>query len=74
MIKNMKIRKSLIMGYGITIVVSAIIIIVSLILMSVQKGQYTDILDRYVQSTQLASECRIEYNRAASTPWRTEPS
>ncbi len=65
MIKNMKIRKSLIMGYGITIVVSAIIIIVSLILMSVQKGQYTDILDRYVQSTQLASECRIDYNRAA---------
>ena len=26
MIKNMKIRKSLIMGYGITIIVSAIII------------------------------------------------
>ena len=65
MIKNMKIRKSLVMGYGITIVVSAIIIIVSLVLMSVQKGQYTDILDRYVKSTQLASECRIEYNRAA---------
>ena len=65
MIKNMKIRKSLVMGYGITIVVSAIIIIVSLILMRVQKGQYTDILDRYVRSTQLASECRIEYNRAA---------
>ena len=65
MIKNMKIRKSLVMGYGITIVVSAIIIIASLILMNVQKSQYTDILDRYVASTQLASECRIEYNRAA---------
>ncbi|MEY8260190.1 methyl-accepting chemotaxis protein [Oscillospiraceae bacterium 50-60] len=65
MIKNMKIRKSLVMGYGITIVVSVIIIIVSLILMRVQKGQYTDILDRYVRSIQLASECRIEYNRAA---------
>nr|WP_326126247.1 methyl-accepting chemotaxis protein [uncultured Oscillibacter sp.] len=65
MIKNMKIRKSLIMGYGITIVVSAIIIIVSLILMSVQKGQYTDILDHYVESNDLVSGCRIEYNRAA---------
>ncbi len=65
MIKNMKIRKSLILGYGITIVVSAIIIIVSLILMSVQKGQYTDILDRYVESNELVSSCRIEYNRAA---------
>ena len=65
MIKNMKIRKSLIMGYGITIAISVVIIIASLILMSVQKGQYTDILERYVKSTQLASECRIEYNRAA---------
>ena len=65
MIKNMKIRKSLIMGYGITVAVSVVIIIASLILMSVQKGQYTDILERYVKSTQLASECRIEYNRAA---------
>jgi len=65
MIKNMKIRKSLIMGYGITIAVSVVIIIALLILMSVQKGQYTDILERYVKSTQLASECRIEYNRAA---------
>ena len=65
MIKNMKIRKSLIMGFGITIVVSAIIIIVSLVLMAVQKGQYTDILDQYVASNELVSECRIDYNIAA---------
>ena len=65
MIKNMKIRKSLIMGFGITIVVSAIIIIVSLVLMAVQKGQYTDILDKYVASNELVSECRIDYNIAA---------
>ena len=65
MIKNMKIRKSLIMGFGITIVVSAIIIIVSLVLMAMQKGQYTDILDKYVASNELVSECRISYNIAA---------
>ncbi len=65
MIKNMKIRKSLIMGFGITIIVSAIIIIVSLVLMAVQKGQYTDILDQYVASNELVSECRIDYNIAA---------
>lgn len=65
MIKNMKIRKSLIMGYGITIVVSAIIIIASLILMSVQKGQYTKILNNYVRSNEMVSECRIDYNIAA---------
>lgn len=65
MIKNMKIRKSLVMGYGITIVVSAIIIVASLILMSVQKGQYTSILDNYVKSNEMVSECRIDYNIAA---------
>ncbi len=65
MIKNMKVRKSLVMGYGITIAISAIIIIISLVLMTVQKGQYTDILDKYVQSNEMASECRISYNIAA---------
>ncbi|MCI9643984.1 MAG: methyl-accepting chemotaxis protein [Oscillibacter sp.] len=65
MIKNMKVRKSLVMGYGITIAVSVIIIIISLVLMSVQKGQYTDILDKYVESNMKVSECRISYNIAA---------
>nr|WP_325180843.1 methyl-accepting chemotaxis protein [uncultured Oscillibacter sp.] len=65
MIKNMKVRKSLVMGYGITIVVSVIIIITSLVLMTVQKRQYTNILDKYVESNQLVSECRISYNIAA---------
>ena len=65
MIKNMKVRKSLVMGYGITIVVSVIIIIISLVLMTVQKRQYTSILDEYVESNQLVSECRISYNIAA---------
>ena len=65
MIKNMKVRKSLIMGYGITIVVSVIIIIVSLVLMTVQKNQYMSILNRYVASNELVSNTRITYNIAA---------
>ena len=65
MIKNMKIRKSLVMGYGITIIVSVIIIIAALILMTVQKRQYTNILEKYVESNELASDCRIDYNIAA---------
>ena len=36
MIKNMKIKKSLILGFGVTIAVSVIIIVASLILMNVQ--------------------------------------
>lgn len=65
MIKNMKVRQSLILGYGVTIVVSVVIIIASLILMSVQKGQYTNILDRYVGANQAVSNSRIAYNTAA---------
>ena len=65
MIKNMKIRKSLVVGYGITIIVSVIIIIAALILMTVQKRQYTNILEKYVESNELASDCRIDYNIAA---------
>ncbi len=65
MIKNMKVRKSLILGYGVTIVVSVVIIIASLILMSVQKGQYQNILDNYVGANTLVSNSRIAYNTAA---------
>ena len=64
MIKNMKVRKSLILGYGVTIVVSVVIIIASLILMSVQKGQYQNILDNYVGANTLVSNSRIEIGRA----------
>ncbi len=65
MIKNMKIRKSLILGFGVTIVVSVAIIIAALILMNVQKGQYNDILNRYVGANNMVAESRIDYNIAA---------
>ena len=65
MIKNMKIRKSLILGFGVTIAVSVIIIIASLILMNVQKSQYNDILNRYVGANNMVAESRIDYNIAA---------
>ncbi len=64
MIKNMKVRKSLILGYGVTIVVSVIIIIASIVLMTIQKNQYTDILKDYVGANDIVSECRIDYNIA----------
>ena len=65
MIKNMKIRKSLILGFGVTIIVSVTIIIAALILMNVQKGQYNDILNRYVGANNMVAESRIDYNIAA---------
>ena len=65
MIKNMKIKKSLILGFGVTIAVSVIIIIASLILMNVQKSQYNNILDNYVGANNMVAESRIDYNIAA---------
>ncbi len=64
MIKNMKIKKSLILGFGVTIIVSVIIIIASIILMTIQKNQYNDILEDYVGANDIVSECRIDYNIA----------
>ena len=63
--KNMSIRKSLIVGFGTTIVVSLIIIIASLIMSNMQKNAYMDIIEHYVEANQLVSECRIDYNIAA---------
>ena len=65
MIKNMKIKQSLILGYGVTIIVSVIIIIASLILMNVQKSQYKDILDNYAGTIEQVGNCRVAYNQAA---------
>ena len=63
--KNMSIKKSLIVGFGTTILVSLAIIIASLMMMNSQKGAYQDIIDHYVEANQRASECRIDYNIAA---------
>lgn len=53
MIKNMKIRKSLILGYGITILISVIIIVAALFMMNSQKNAYTDIINEHVRAKQL---------------------
>ena len=63
--KNMSIKKSLIIGFGTTLVVSVIIIVASLVMMNMQKAQYNNILATYVESNLLAEECRVDYNRAA---------
>ena len=65
MIKNMKIKKSLILGYGVTIVVSALIIIVSLFLMNSQRAAYESILNNNIKAVDLSDDCRIDSNVAA---------
>ena len=63
--KNMSIKKSLIVGFGTTILISAIIIIASLLMMSSQKRAYQDIIEHYVRTNTLVANCRIDYNIAA---------
>ncbi len=65
MLKNMKIKKSLILGFGTTILVSAIIIIVALFMLVSQSNRYQKILNEEVQATQLITECRLNANIAA---------
>ena len=60
--KNMSIRKSLIVGFGTTILVSAIIIVAALIMMNVQKNAYSNIIDKYVERSEerrVGKECRL---------------
>ena len=45
MLKNMKIKKSLILGFGITIVVSLLIIISTLVLLFKQGNAYTSVIN-----------------------------
>ena len=63
--KNMSIKKSLIVGFGTTILVSVAIIVASLIMMNSQKKAYSDILEHYVETNTLVADCRIDYNIAA---------
>ena len=44
--KNMSIRKSLIVGFGTTILVSVIIIVAALVMMNSQKSAYMDKIGR----------------------------
>ena len=63
--KNMSVKKSLILGFGTTIIVSVLIIIASLLMMNMQKAQYGKILDKYVGASELSMTCRVTYNQAA---------
>ena len=63
--KNMSVKKSLLVGFGTTIIVSLLIIIISLVMMNVQKAQYGEIINQYVGASELSMNCRVTYNQAA---------
>ena len=60
MLKNMKVKKSLILGYGITIVISVALIIASLMMMNNQRGQYEMLMNEDVETNghpECAGQC-----------------
>ena len=65
MLKNMKIKKSLILGFGITIVVSLLIIISTLGLLFNQKNAYTSVIETEMRANQLITSIRLDATVAA---------
>ncbi|WP_317380502.1 methyl-accepting chemotaxis protein [uncultured Intestinimonas sp.] len=61
----MKIKKSLILGFAITIAVSLAIIFATLTMMNLQRGAYHEILDYNVRANELVASCRVNANIAA---------
>lgn len=65
MLKNMKIKKSLILGFGITIVVSLLIIISTLGLLFNQKNAYTSVIETDLRANELITSIRLDATVAA---------
>ena len=65
MLKNMKIKKSLILGFGITIVVSLLIIISTLVLLFKQGNAYTSVINTEIRANELITSIRLDATVAA---------
>ncbi len=65
MLKNMKVRNSLLMGYIITIVISVVIIFAILTIMSRQSSSYDGLMEREVTANQTLLQVRNYCNIAA---------
>ncbi len=59
MLKNMKIKMSLLLGFGITVLLSVIIVVVTLFLMSGQKTNFSNAINQEGRSTTAVIECRL---------------
>lgn len=64
-LKDMKIKNSLLLGYGITIIVSLAIIITSLVSMNKQQKVFRSIIDTNVYANERVTDIRLNCNIAA---------
>ena len=65
MLKNMKVKKSLLLGYSVTIVVSALLIIISFGMMKSQNNRYEQLLGTDVEANMVVLKMRNSANIAA---------
>ena len=65
MFKNMKVRRSLIVGFGITIIVSLAIIFSAIASIQILSMRYDDIINVHVRSNVLITTIRLDSNIAA---------
>lgn len=65
MLKNLKVRTSLLLGYAITIVVSVIIIVCSLFLMNNLSKGYQNLIDTTIKANETITNARLNANIAA---------
>ncbi len=59
MLKNMKIKMSLLLGFGITLVLSVAIVVVTLFLMSGQKTNFSNAINQEGRASEIVLECRL---------------
>ena len=65
MLKNMKIKTSLILGFSVTILVSIAIVVTSLVVMNSQTTSYERIINTDIKASSLVRTCRLNVNMAA---------
>ena len=65
MLKNMKIKTSLLMGFGITIATAVTIIAVILVMLNVQRNSYQNIIDGVITTNDMVTTCRLNATIAA---------
>ena len=62
MLKNMKIKKSLILGFGVTTIISALLIVLSLFMMNSLSKGYQKLLAQEVEANQIVTTIRLDSN------------
>ncbi len=60
MLKNMKVKKSLLLGFGIAIVSAIVIILASLIVMNAQSNAYQRVIGQEIYANETLLNCRME--------------